>query len=269
MLHKDVLMADIDVDQWRNAQRLLLRSAKAARRIVVIHDQGRVVKCRHTAQAPVVGAPERVVDPHRTARDLYEANASTTGTDFVVVMERDAVDRYFAAVQDSWDIDEDLDVFVQRTYATLDEYADGIATWPGRARDTLGLQWRTGASRDQIAAALAALPAGSVVVLGVHDADALWASLVLDVDGEGSVVSVTTADPSLVDLHGDRAEVLDRVVAWVEGTGRTVAVALSADRAAADRVLAADGPEKLSAVLGAVAAGELTVSRGTGALTAV
>ena len=33
MLHGDVLMADIDVDQWRNAQNLVLRSAKEAKRL--------------------------------------------------------------------------------------------------------------------------------------------------------------------------------------------------------------------------------------------
>lgn len=41
MLHGDVLMADLDVDQWRNAQRLLLRSAKGARRIVCLLEKER------------------------------------------------------------------------------------------------------------------------------------------------------------------------------------------------------------------------------------
>lgn len=264
MLHKDILMADIDVDQWRNVQALLLHSAKAARRIVVIHDGGRVVKCRHTGQERVADAPEQVSNPHLTARQLYEANSAAV--DFVVVMEREAVDRYFADIQDSWDIDEDLDVFVQRTYATLDQYSDGIVTYPGRARDTLGMQWRTGASRDQLATAVAAVPNNTVVVLGVHGAEALWASLVLDV-GEGeSIVSVTTVDPSLVDIRGARTEVLDRVVSWIEASGRVVSYAISADRAAVDAILAADGSTKLSAVLDALADGALTVTRGAPAL---
>ena len=38
MLHGDVLMADIDVDQWRNAQDLVLRSAKEAKRLIVMLD---------------------------------------------------------------------------------------------------------------------------------------------------------------------------------------------------------------------------------------
>ena len=47
MLHGDVLMADIDVDQWRNAQNLVLRSAKEAKRLIVMLEKGEVVKCVH------------------------------------------------------------------------------------------------------------------------------------------------------------------------------------------------------------------------------
>ncbi|WHP18917.1 hypothetical protein [Cellulomonas sp. ES6] len=253
MLHQDVLMADIDVDQWRNAQSLLLRSAKAARRLVVIHDRGTVVKFRHTAGTACTGRVDRVDDPHALAEALYAQNAEAV--DFVVVMERDAVDSYFAAVQDSWDIDEDLDVFVQRTYALLDRYPDGIVTFPGAARDVLGLQWATGASRDDVErAARALVPAGTTVVLGVYDAGSLWASLVLDLDEDHKVTSVTTADPSLVDIAGTREEVLGRLTAWQESTGRTVSLALLLDRPAADEYLAAPADRK-GAVLTALVEG--------------
>jgi len=243
MLHQDVLMADIDVDQWRNAQALLLRSAKAARRLVVIHDQGQVVKFRHTAGATCTGRVDRVDDPHALARSLYEANEDLT--DVVVVMEREAVDSYFAAVQDSWDIDEDLDVFVQRTYALLADFTDGIVAHPGPACEVLGLQWRTGASLQEVRAAAEELvPAGGTVILGVHDGAALWASLILDLDTRHKVTSITTADPSLVDIGGSREAVLDQLVAWQQAAGRTVSIALVLDRAEADRFLAAPAGEK-------------------------
>lgn len=243
MLHQDVLMADIDVDQWRNAQSLLLRSAKAARRLVVIHDEGTVVKFRHTAGAECTGRVDRVEDPYALAETLYEANKDAV--DFVVVMERDAVDSYFATVQDSWDIEEDLDVFVQRTYALLDRYADGIVTHPGAAREVLGLQWTTGVSRDDVqAAAKALVPGGTTVILGVHDGDALWASLVLDLDDDHKVTSITTADPSSVDITGDRDDVLDRLTGWQASAGKTVSLALVLDRAAADSYLAASAQDK-------------------------
>ena len=95
MLHQDVLMADIDVAQWRNAQALILRSAKAARRLVVIHDNGKVVKFRHTSGTEVAGRVDTVDDPHAVARAVYEANKESV--DFAVVMERDAVDTFLPA----------------------------------------------------------------------------------------------------------------------------------------------------------------------------
>lgn len=257
MLHQDVLMADIDVDQWRNAQSLLLRSAKAARRLVVIHDQGTVVKFRHTAGAECTGRVDRVEDPHALAKELYEANKDTV--DFVVVMERDAVDSYFAAVQDSWDIHEDLDVFVQRTYALMDQYADGIVTHPGPAREVLGLQWTTGASRDDVeAAAKALVPGGTTVVLGVHDGDSLWASLVLDLDEDHKVTSITTADPSLVDITGSRDEVLDRLTGWQQSAGKRVSLSLVLDRAAADDYLSAPADQKGALLTSLVGNGSAT-----------
>jgi len=267
MLHKDVLMADIDVDQWRNAQALLLRSAKGARRLVVIHEAGRVLKFRHTHGQEVAGRVETVNDPHALARELFDANADVV--DFVVVMERRAVDEYFAQVQDAWDIDADLDVFVQGTYAALDAYPDGIVTYPGTARDTLGLQWRIGASLEEVnAAAKAFVAPGTTAILGVHDGISLWTSLVLDLDEEWKVTSITTADPSLIDIHGTRSEVTDRLVAWVESTGKRVSLAVVLDKAAGDAFLAARGPAKVAAFHDLLTQGQLSVGRAPEALRA-
>lgn len=243
MLHKDVLMADIDVDQWRNAQALLLHSAKGARRLVVIHESGRVLKLRHTQGLPVRGEVTRVDDPHQVARELYEANHDSV--DFVVVMERDAVDSYFAQIQDAWDIDADLDVFVQGTYAALDDYPDGIVTYPGTARGTLGLQWRIGASHEELeAAARAFIAPGTTAVLGVHDGASLWTSLILDFDDDWRITSITTADPSVVDIHGDRDAVLGRLTHWLQDAGTSVSLAVLVDREGADELCTARGAGK-------------------------
>lgn len=238
MLHEDVLMRDIDVAQWRNAQDLLLESAKERRRIVVLHDAGTVRKVAHSQGEAVRSRPTRVDDPAAAARALYEANSDTV--DFVAVFERAAFDAYFAAVQDAWDIDEDLDAFVQRTYALLDGFPDGMVTFPGKARSTLGLQWRLGASRDDVIAAAADfVEGGSTVVLGVFDDGALWASLVLTFDEARSVISVTTADPGEVELAGDPATVAGAVVEWVRARHGPCCLGLFLDKAAAQTFLAA------------------------------
>lgn len=259
MLHQDVLMADIDVDQWRNAQALVLRSAKAARRLVVIHEGGRVEKFRHTTGAEVVGHVDEVRDPHVLARSLYEANKETV--DFVVVMERDAVDTYFARIQDGWDIEADLDVFVQQTYAALDEFPDGIVTYPGKARDTLGLQWRVGASLAEVDAAVRRLVApGSTVILGAHDGTALWASLVLDFDDAWKIVSITTADPSVVEISGPRDEVLERLVTWQREAGKKVSLALLLDVEGAKELLDAPVKDKGAVLARLVEAGRASTA---------
>jgi hypothetical protein len=257
MLHKDVLMQDIDVAQWRNAQQLILDSAKERRRIVVLHDAGKVRKVAHSADLAVVGAPDNADDPAGLAKRLYDDNAGSV--DFVAVFERRAFDEYFARVQNSWDIDEELDGFVQRTYALLDEFPQGMVTYPRPARETLGLQWRLGASRDEvIAAAQAFVPAGSTVVLGVFDEGALWASLVLTFDDNHSVTSVTTVDPSEVSTAGDMRSATARVVDWVQAKFGPCSMGLFLERSAAEQFLAA--ADKSHALRRAAAAGALVLS---------
>jgi hypothetical protein len=194
MLHQDVAMLDIDVDHWRNLQSLLLDSAKARRRIVLIHEDGRLLKFVHSDGVPLTREIDRVDDPHTVAERVYHANAELA--DLVVVFERTALDRYFAQVQDSWRADEDIDSYVHRMYAALDDYPDGIVTHPGPAREQLGLQWRVNASYDDILAAVRTyIPPRSTVVLGVFADDTLWASLILGFDTQGRIDFVSTADP--------------------------------------------------------------------------
>jgi hypothetical protein len=78
------------------------------------------------------------------------------------------------------------------------------------------------------------------VVLGVFDQAALWASLVLTFDEAHSITSVTTADPSEVELAGDRAAVAAAVVDWVHAKHGPCSLGLFLERAAAEIVLAAE-----------------------------
>ena len=86
MLHENPLMADIDVDHWRNLQSLLLESAKEKRRIIVIHENGKILKFAHSAKAAVVRPISVITDAHKDAEAIYDANVATT--DLVVVIER-------------------------------------------------------------------------------------------------------------------------------------------------------------------------------------
>jgi hypothetical protein len=267
MLHQDVRMTDIDVDQWRHAQELLLRSAKACRRLVVIHEHGRVVKFRHSDGDDVRGRVAVVDGPRRVARELYEANRDAV--DFVVVMERHAVDDYFARVQDAWSIDDDIDTYVQRTYAALDGYADGIVTHPSPARETLGLQWRLGASHDRVRSAVRAFVAPeSTVVVGVESRGTLWSSLVLDFDADHEITLVTTADPSTMDIRGTAGELAERLAADQEAGGRTVSLCMVLDHAAAVDFVATPADDKADMLRRLLSDGRASLARATPALAA-
>jgi hypothetical protein len=212
MLHENPLMADIDVNHWRNLQTLLLESAKTKRRIILIHENGKVLKFVHSQRAQIVRNIDRVDQPRAVAEKVYKANSEAA--DFVAVFERRAFDRYFGQVQDTWRSDEDLDVYVHRMYAMLDDYPEGIVTYPGSARTTLGMQWRLGASYEEIKAVIEHIPARSTAVLGVFDGDALWATLVLGFDGERRAKVVTTVDPSELPPATTRKDIAKNVVAW-------------------------------------------------------
>jgi hypothetical protein len=214
MLHENPLMLDIDVNHWRNLQTLLLDSAKERRRIVIIHDGGEILKFVHSHREPVVKSVTRVDDPHATAEKVYDDNAGNV--DFVAVFERSAFDEYFGRFQATWKPDEDLDEFVHRTYALLDAYPDGIVTYPGPARNVLGLQWRLGATRDQIVdAAKKFVPPGSTVVFGIFADGDLWATLVLRFDADLRIDVVTTVDPSQLIASVSTAAAAEEVVSWV------------------------------------------------------
>jgi hypothetical protein len=254
MLHENPLMVDIDVNHWRNLQSLLLDSAKARRRIILIHQDGEVEKLVHSHREVVSGSVDRVDDPHAVAERLYRDNEQNV--DFVAVFERRAFDEYFGRFQATWRADEDLDVFVHRTYELLDEYPDGMVTHPDPARNTLGLQWRIGAGREEIAAAVERfVKPDSSVVLGIFDGDALWATLVLHFDRDLRADVVTTVETSRLSVRHGRKPIAAEVVDWVGDHYGACSVALFTGLEEARAFLASD--EKLTFLTDLAARGEL------------
>ncbi len=248
MLHENPSMIDIDVNHWRNLQALLLESAKEKRRIVVIHEDGEILKFVHSEQAEIVRNVDRVDDPHVLAERVYQDNADLV--DFVAVFERAAFDRYFGHVQDTWQADEDLDAFVHRTYAMMDDYPDGIVTHPGPARDTLGLQWRLGMGYDEVTSAVErfVVPC-STVVLGILEGPAIWATLVLGFDAQRRVHLITSVDLSEVEAGLQDEALMEAVVAWVNRKFEPCSLALFADLASAQELIASTNKAETSRAL--------------------
>jgi hypothetical protein len=195
-------------------QQLVLESSKPKRRIIVIHDQGEILKFIHSDRLSIVKSVDRVENAQQVAEKVYKDNSAIT--DFVVVLERKSVEIYFAKVQDSWKVTEDLDVYVHRMFASLDDYPEGIATYPGTARSNLGLQWRLGSSYETVIESVQKyVPADSTVFFGVFKGDTLWASLVLGFDADKKINNITTADPTELSLTGDWKAQSSELVSWV------------------------------------------------------
>lgn len=258
MLHENPSMLDIDVNHWRNLQALLLESAKEKRRIIVIHEAGELLKLVHSRRAEIVHDITEVDDPHAIAERLYRDNADKV--DFVAVFERRAFGEWVGRFQDTWRVDEDLDAFVHRQYALMDEYPDGIVTYPGPARNVLGLQWRVGSTYEAVKRAVVEFVApSSTVILGAFDGTVPWAVLVLRFDVDHRADVVTTLDPSRVSLSGDRVADARTMVEWVEATYGPCSIALFADLEDARMLLAHE--DKLVAMSEVVKRGGLVVER--------
>ncbi|HEX9014664.1 MAG TPA: hypothetical protein VF960_01525 [Chloroflexota bacterium] len=240
MLHANPLMADIDVNHWRNLQSLLLESAKGKRRIILIHENGELLKFVHSHQAEIVKNVQRVDNPRQVAEQVYRDNEGRA--DFVLVFERNAFDRYTADFQDTWKPDEDLDAYVHRTFDMTGNYGDGIVTYPRPARETLGLQWRVGAGYEQVKRAVNNwIPANSTVVLGIFEGDSLWATLVLHFDADHRADVVTTADTSqLKSTRGDREALARDLVDWANRRYPSCSLGLFTDLESARAFIASD-----------------------------
>lgn len=235
MLATDPRMQDIDTDQWRTLQSLLTVSAKARPRIIVLHEDGVVQKLAHSQGAGITGRIDTVDDPAAVARQLFEANSANT--DFVAVFDRTAVDAYYARLQDSWKVDEDLDVYVHRSLELLDEFASGLVTHPGPARTQLGLQWRLGGSYEQIQDAVGRfVEPNSFAVFGAVADGRLDASLVLGFDGDRKICTITTAQPARISARS-RADIATQVVEQVGTAHGAVSLGLFVDRTDAERLV--------------------------------
>lgn len=235
MLHENPLMIDIDVDQWRNLHERFLTSAKEKKRIIIIHEGGEILKFIHSDGKDVIKTINKVINPQRDAKKVYDDNKGKA--DFVLVLERKAVERFFAGIQDSWSAEEDLDEYVYRMYSKLDEYKDEIVTYPGPARENLGLRWRLTMSYPQVKEVVQRyIPPNSVLVVGIFEnSNLIWGSLVLGFDEKRKIKLITTIDKSQVTR--DWKEEYKQVVRWVEEKFWKCSLGLFMDRDSVETIL--------------------------------
>ena len=234
MLHDHPLMIDIDVDQWRNLHEMFLESAKEKTRIIIIREGEEILKFVHSQGEEIIKSLKKVTDPRKDARKVYEENKEKA--DFVLLVDRKGVERYFGEVQDLWNADEDLDEYVYRMYSKLDEYEDEIVTYPGPAGKTLGLQWKLGLDYPQVRGFIEkVIPNNSVVVMCIFEDSNLWASLILGFDERGKIKLITTVEKSKI--TADWKKDYKQIIKWAEEKFWKCSLGLFFDKGSMEMIL--------------------------------
>ncbi|WP_415853386.1 hypothetical protein [Sinomonas sp. G460-2] len=114
-------------------------------------------------------------------------------------------------------------------------------------------------SIDAIGTAVNAfVPVNTSAVVGVFQGGALWASLVVTLDADRSVIAAMTVDGKEVELRGDMAAVSADVVKWVEARHGRCSLGLFFDKPYAQAFLGSS--DKAAAIRAASAAGGLVLS---------
>jgi hypothetical protein len=243
MLHDHPLMIDIDVDQWRNLHEMFLESAKEKTRIIIIREGEEILKFVHSQGEEIIKSLKKVTDPRKDARKVYEENKEKA--DFVLLVDRKGVERYFGEVQDLWNADEDLDEYVYRMYSKLDEYEDEIVTYPGPAGKTLGLQWKLGLDYPQVRGFIEkVIPNNSVVVMCIFEDSNLWASLILGFDEIGKIKLITTVEKSKI--TADWKKDYKQIIKWAEEKFWKCSLGLFFDKGSMEMILKRE--EKLETI---------------------
>ena len=254
MLQDHPIMTDIDIDQWRNLHEMFLESAKEKRRIIIIREGKEILKFVHSQGDEIVKSLNKVTDPREDARRVYEENKEKV--DFVLLVDRKGVERYFGEVQDSWNADEDLDDYVYRMYSKLADFEDEIVTYPGSAGKTLGLQWKLGLDYSQVKEFVEKfIPRNSVAVMGIFDKTNIWASLILGFDERGKIKLITTVEKSA--FAEDWRKDYRQIINWAEQKFWKCSLGLFVDKDSMEMTIKSG--EKLKTIRGLSKQGKVIV----------
>ncbi len=216
MLDKNPLMIDLDIAQWSNLHNEFLIGVREKKRIVVIHEKGKVQNISHSHDAPINNPINTVVNPQRAAKELYDSNKDTT--ELVMILDRCSVETYYDEIQSVWTSEEDLDHYMYRMYSRLDCYYPGIVTYPGPASRQLGLQWILPGKPNflEVEAMINNfVEKSSVVTLAVFDSPTkLWASLVLGFNEKKKISLITSVKQGLIKKNWK--EEYSKINSWVD-----------------------------------------------------
>jgi len=195
MLDLHVQIVDVDISHWGYLQSKLVKSGREKERIIVIHEKGKILKYIHSHGKPTRKVIDEISSPLKDAEKIYEANRDLV--EYVVIIDRDAVNDYFAEVQKSWKPDESIVEYTVRMRKLLNKYYEkgAIVTYPGKPTDYLG--WVPTLSIDYnmiIEFVNFYLLPDSLVALFVFSGEKLKASLILGFNKVMKIDLITSTD---------------------------------------------------------------------------
>jgi len=211
MISPDVRILDINPYQWRHLLDALF-PWHSARRLVIVHEQGRVLKAFDTERGlrPDLKATS-VHNPVSLAQHLYLSEH----VEQVLVLERAALDDYFATLHTIYNPSEDGDCYFQRARLALDDDSRLVRYPPGpRGLRLAGVPYETWENLITL------VPNGHTLVLGIFDEGYIWASLIVRVE-DGKVDLIATSDSVMplevhvTDWRKDYRVLPDRVAAQI------------------------------------------------------
>ncbi|HHV62857.1 MAG TPA: hypothetical protein GXX51_09490 [Firmicutes bacterium] len=188
MLDRNIMVLDIDHQQWRRLYDLIWGPYRGRQRIYVLHDGGRVRKVYHSLLGSLPASGVSVSDPRSCGKELAEKYDA----DETVIIERGKLRRLYAMWENSFKQDEDFDEYLSWFFNMIGEAQDGAVYIYTRVPNLRGITY------EGLRNILTRLPDGRTAVLSIFHGREVWASLIVGKAG-GRVNLVTTTDALVSD----------------------------------------------------------------------
>ncbi len=195
MLDLHAQMIDIDINSWAYLQSKLIRSGRELRRIIIIHEEGNILKFVHSHGKAIRKVIDKITNPFEDAKRVYEANKEII--DYVIIINREGVEEYFAELQEKWDPNESIIEYTIKMRRLLDKYHEKslIVTYPGKPTDYLGWIPTVKINYEDIVKFVRDfIVPESLVVLFVFEEQELKANLILGFNKELKIDLITSLD---------------------------------------------------------------------------
>jgi hypothetical protein len=240
-------MVDININHWGYLQSKLVRSGREKERIIIIHEKGKILKFIHSHGKSIRRIIDKITDPFKDAENVYEANKDLI--EYVIIVDRDAVNEYFAEVQESWNPNESIVEYTIRMRRLLNKYYEKgvIVTYPSKPTDYLGWVPTIKINYDAIVEFVNTyiLP-NSLVALFIFANQKLKASLILGFNKNLRIDLITSTDilrPLKIEEHDWKQGYKDLITIIESKIGKKCSIGIFIEEEILDNIIQKGGIE--------------------------